>query len=217
MLAGRINIMWYSGTTQSTSAFNSSRSISIFEFTATDEYQILNLNYLKAPLNNVSFREGLTYATDRNALSLTVNGRILADNYGGAPTVARLVRILTRCNVTARSGRVCERWSDVLGRKTSVLKRNSSLADTPNSNGRTRFAEHCDRDFAAVGQGGNQCDYPGYGCNDAIRRLWHWGLGGCELDGRWNEQVPRYVIQITAECRSNGDNARGYSWSCGIS
>ena len=88
ILAGQINIMWYSGTTQSTSAFNSSKSVTIFEFTATDEYQILNLNYLKAPLNNVSFREGLAYATDRNALSLTVNGPGYSlVNYGGGPTV----------------------------------------------------------------------------------------------------------------------------------
>lgn len=88
MLAGQIDIMWYAGTGQSTSAFNSS-SVKVFEFTATDQYQILNLNYLKAPLNNVSFREGLAYATDRNALSQTVYGPGYAlINYGGGPTVA---------------------------------------------------------------------------------------------------------------------------------
>jgi len=52
-------------------------------------YQILNLNYLKAPLNTVAFRQGLAYATDRNALSQTVNGPgYTLINYGGGPTVA---------------------------------------------------------------------------------------------------------------------------------
>ena len=88
LLSGQIDIMWYSGTTQSLSAFNQSSNIAVFEFTNTNQYQILNLNYLKAPLNNVSFRQGLAYATDRNAISQTVYGSGFSlINYGGGITV----------------------------------------------------------------------------------------------------------------------------------
>jgi ABC-type transport system substrate-binding protein len=88
MLAGQISIMWFSGTSQAAAPFNNVPGVSVFEFTDTDNYQIFNLNYLKAPLNNESFRQGLAYATDRNALATTVNGPDYSlINYGLAPTV----------------------------------------------------------------------------------------------------------------------------------
>ncbi|MFI5419586.1 MAG: ABC transporter substrate-binding protein [Nitrososphaerales archaeon] len=87
MLAGQIDIMWYAGTAQSTTPYNVS-GISVFLWTHTQGYQILNLNYLKAPLNNDSFRQGLAYATDRNAIATTVNGPGFSlITYGGGPTV----------------------------------------------------------------------------------------------------------------------------------
>ena len=88
MLAGQISMMWFSGTSQAAAPFNNVPGVSVFEFTHTDNYQILNLNYLKAPLNNEAFREGLAYATDRNALATTVNGPGYSlVNYGLAPAV----------------------------------------------------------------------------------------------------------------------------------
>jgi peptide/nickel transport system substrate-binding protein len=89
MLAGQIDIMWYGGTGQSVSPFTSANGIGVLIRPTPANYQILNLNYLKAPLNTVAFRQGLAYATDRNALSQTVNGPgYTLINYGGGPTVA---------------------------------------------------------------------------------------------------------------------------------
>jgi peptide/nickel transport system substrate-binding protein len=89
MLAGQINIMWFGGSGQDAQPFQNVAGISVYEFVQTDSYQILNLNYLKAPLNNVDFRQALAYATDRDAISNTVNGPgYNLVNYGGGPTVA---------------------------------------------------------------------------------------------------------------------------------
>ena len=88
MLAGQINIMWFSGDSQDAAPFNNVAGVSVYQFTSTDNYQIFNINYLKAPLNNESFRQGLAYATDRNALSTTVNGAGYSlINYGLGPSV----------------------------------------------------------------------------------------------------------------------------------
>ncbi|MDA4112759.1 MAG: ABC transporter substrate-binding protein [Thaumarchaeota archaeon] len=89
MLAGQIDIMWYGGTGQSTGPFNGANGIGVYVRPTPANYQILNLNYLKAPLNTVAFRQGLAYATDRNAISQTVNGPgYTLINYGGGPSVA---------------------------------------------------------------------------------------------------------------------------------